>query len=148
MKKIILFFFIHFPVFISYTGAQEFIVGRSLPPWKEGYLDLHHINTGRGSAAYYIFPDGTTLLVDAGEMSPASERVHSPRNAVIRPDSTRKAYEWIVHYIQKVSPQKKPELDYALITHFHDDHFGSWYPAAPPASSGKYVLTGITGVAE
>ena len=51
-------------------NAQEAIVGQSLPAWKEGYLDLHHINTGRGSCAYYIFPDGTTMLVDAGEMNP------------------------------------------------------------------------------
>ncbi len=34
-------------------------------------LDLHHINTGSGNAAFYIFPDGTTFLVDAGEISEA-----------------------------------------------------------------------------
>ena len=39
-------------------------------------------------------------------------------------------------------------MDYALITHFHDDHFGSWYQSAPVSSSGKYVLTGIAGVGE
>jgi beta-lactamase superfamily II metal-dependent hydrolase len=149
MKKMVLLLFIIFYVFILNTTAQEFVVGQPLPPWKEGYLDLHHINTGRGSVAYYIFPDGTTMLVDAGEMNPLSERVRSPRNSVIRPDSTKKPFEWIAHYIKQVAPQKnKPELDYALITHFHDDHFGSWYPSAPVSSSGKYVLTGIAGVGE
>ena len=134
---------------VLFATAQETTVGKPLPAWKEGYLDLHHINTGRGSVAYYIFPDGTTMLVDAGEMNPTSERVHSPRNSVIRPDSTKKPYEWIAHYIHQVAPQKSsPVLDYALITHFHDDHFGSWYPGAPVAASGKYALAGITGVGE
>ena len=149
MKKAVFFLLILFPVFIFQATAQQFTVGQPLPPWNEGYLDLHHINTGRGSAAYYIFPDGTTMLVDAGEMNPLSERVRSPRNSVIRPDSTRKPYEWIAHYIKQTAPQKnKNELNYALITHFHDDHFGSWYQSAPVSSSGKYVLTGITGVGE
>jgi len=53
--------------------AQEIVVGQPLPQWKEGYLDLPHINTGRGSGAWYIFPDGTTMLVDAGEMEPVKE---------------------------------------------------------------------------
>ena len=149
MKKLVFFLVIHLPVFIIHVTAQQFIVGQPLPPWKEGYLDLHHINTGRGSVAYYIFPDGTTMLVDAGEMNPLSERVRSPRNSVIRPDSTKRPYEWIAHYIKQVAPEyKKNALDYALITHFHDDHFGSWYQSAPVSSSGKYVLTGITGVGE
>lgn len=149
MKKLILFLCIGFHVFIFPIKAQEFSVGHLLPPWKEGYLDLHHINTGRGSVAYYIFPDGTTMLVDAGEMNPFNERVRSPRNSVIRPDSTKKPYQWIAHYIKQVAPQKnKIELDFALITHFHDDHFGSWYQSAPVSSSGKYVLTGIAGVGE
>lgn len=39
--------------------AQE--LGRPLPPWKQGMLDLHHINTGRGDEAFYILPDGTTF---------------------------------------------------------------------------------------
>ena len=33
-----------------------------LPEWQAGYLDIHQISTGRGNAAYLIFPDGTTML--------------------------------------------------------------------------------------
>ncbi|MEP6494314.1 MAG: hypothetical protein ABJF01_16645 [bacterium] len=29
-------------------------------------MDIHQISTGRGNSALFIFPDGTTLLVDAG----------------------------------------------------------------------------------
>ena len=117
--------------------------------WKEGYLDLHHINTGRGSVAYYIFPDGTTLLFDAGEQDPTDERTTSARNSAIRPNDTRRPYEWITNYIRQVSPpNRKPVINYAILSHFHDDHMGSWYPNAPKSAKGDYVLTGITGIAE
>ena len=38
--------------------------GGPLPAWQEGELDIHHINTGRGEASFFIFPDGTNQLVD------------------------------------------------------------------------------------
>ncbi len=129
--------------------AQIATPGQPLPAWKEGYLDLHHINTGWGDAAFYIFPDGTTLLFDAGEMNPTGYRAFTPRNAAMRPNYSKRAYEWIAEYIKKVSPLKdKTVIDYAAISHFHDDHFGSWYPGAKQSATGKYSLSGITGVGE
>lgn len=131
------------------ASAQIATPGKPLPAWKEGYLDLHHINTGWGDAAFYIFPDGTTFLFDAGEMNPTSSRAFTPRNAAMRPNYSKRAYEWIVAYIKKVSPLKdKAVIDYAAISHFHDDHFGSWYPGAKLSATGRYSLSGITGVGE
>ncbi|MCG2614022.1 hypothetical protein LZZ85_07005 [Terrimonas sp. NA20] len=130
---------------ISFSSlAQQPVPGSVLPAWQKGYLDIHHINTGRGNAAFLILPDATTMLIDAGELSPLDERTFTPRNASIKPDSSRKPYEWIANYIKQVSPAD--HLNYALITHFHDDHFGAWYPTAPVSSSGKYILTGMTGI--
>ena len=127
--------------------AQE--VGQLLPPWQVGYLDLHHINTGHGDAAFYIFPDGTTMLLDAGEMDPNGARINSPRNAKLHPNNNKRAYEWIVDYIKLFHPTaSNPILDYALITHFHDDHFGSYYVGAKQSPAGDYFLSGITGVGE
>lgn len=129
------------------TTTVVAIPGKPLPAWKEGYLDLHHINTGRGNAAFYILPDGTTILFDAGEMDPTNPRTTSNRNTVMQPNASRQPYEWISRYIQRVSPlAKKAVIDYAVISHFHDDHFGSWYPAAPLSADKSYALTGITGV--
>ncbi|MGC4036862.1 MAG: hypothetical protein QM764_12965 [Chitinophagaceae bacterium] len=122
--------------------------GRPLPVWKKGYLDLHHINTGRGNAAYYIFPDGTNMLFDAGEEDATEPRTISARNSTIHPDNTKLPYEWISYYIKQVTPSSDIHLDYAAISHFHDDHFGSWYPKAPVSKNGPYVLTGISGVGE
>lgn len=129
-------------------SAQDIIEGKPLPSWEDGYLEIHHINTGRGNAAYFIFPDGTTMLVDAGELSPLDKRTFTKRNAEIRPDSSRKPYEWIVNYIKQHAPHNNNLLDFALITHFHDDHFGAWYPEAPLSADGRFRLTGITGIAE
>jgi len=134
----------------SNASSQQIAeIGKPLPAWKKGYLDLHHINTGRGNAAFYILPDGTTVLFDAGELDPTNPRTTSKRNAVIRPNDTKHPYEWMAGYIKKVSPLKeKAVVDYAVISHFHDDHFGSWYPGAPLSANKQYSLTGITGVGE
>ncbi len=120
-----------------------------LPPWQEGYLDLHHVSTGRGNATFCIFPDGTTLLIDAGETSDTHLRTRSPRQSRLRPDSSRSAAEWLVDYIRQFHPKREQgQLDYALITHFHDDHFGEWDETRPLSRTGKYRLTGITAVGE
>lgn len=122
-------------------------IGRSLPAWKEGYLDIHHINTGHGDAAFYIFPDGTTMLLDAGEMDPTSERINSERNSPMHPNNQKRSHEWIVDYIKRIHPRpSESTVDYAVITHFHDDHFGCLYPGAASSSEGNYILSGITGV--
>jgi beta-lactamase superfamily II metal-dependent hydrolase len=129
----------------SNAAAQE--QGKLLPKWQEGFLDIHHINTGHGDAAFYIFPDGTTMLLDAGEMDPTSERINSARNAKPHPNGTKRAHEWIVDYIKRFHPQTvNTFIDYAVITHFHDDHFGSYYKGAKKASNAEYYLSGITGV--
>ncbi len=123
--------------------------GDIITPWKEGYLDLHHINTGRGDVAYYVFPDGTTLLFDAGEQDPTDPRTKSARNTPMRPNESKRAYEWIVSYIKQVAPaNRKPIINYAVLSHFHEDHMGSWYQDASRSSKGDYILTGLTGVDE
>src|SRR5690348_18368861 len=101
MKKI---FLIAGLFIVLCSNAQVAKVGEPLPEWKAGWLDLHHINTGRGNAAYYIFPDGTTMLLDAGEMDPTNPRTTSKRNTPIRPDDSKRPSEWIVDYIKQVAP--------------------------------------------
>ena len=145
MRKL-LFSFLLF----CFTGnAQDAVPGQPLPAWKPGFLDLHHINTGRGNAALFILPDGTNLLVDAGELDPSAPRTNSPRNTPIRPNAGKAPCEWIADYIKQFSPQhEQTVIDYALITHFHDDHFGSWYPGAPLSQNKKFARTGIAGLAD
>jgi hypothetical protein len=122
--------------------AQE--AGRELPPWQPGTLEIHQISTGRGNSGLYLFPDGTTLLVDAGENS-----IRTPRHTPDRPDASRPAGEWIARYIRHaLRHEAQPALDYVLLTHFHGDHMGDPSAASPDAKSGTYKLTGLLYVAE
>ncbi|MEX2230588.1 MAG: hypothetical protein WD824_00400 [Cyclobacteriaceae bacterium] len=140
MKYILVFLAL---IFSPPAFTQE--IGKPLPPWKEGMLDLHHINTGRGDAAFYILPDGTTFLLDAGEMPPDN----SPRRTTVHPNDSKLPHEWIVLYIKTfMPPVSGGKLDFALITHFHNDHFGGYYSGAPLSKTGKYYRSGITGVGD
>lgn len=119
------------------------------PDWQAGWMDIHHISTGRGNATYMVFPDGTTLLFDAGEISETHPRTQSARNSNLKPNANKKAHEWLVEYINRNTPgHKKKEIDYGVISHFHDDHFGEWDTTLKSSIYGDYKMTGITGVAE
>lgn len=120
------------------------VAGRVVAPWRPGMLDIHQISTGRGNAGLYVLPDGTTLLVDAGEL-PRKTAKHTPD----RPDGSRPAGEWLVRYLGRaLAHQAKPALDYALLTHFHEDHMGGPTEASPLSATGAYRLSGITQVGE
>ncbi len=85
--------------------------------WAPGTLDIHQINTGRGNAAFLMLPDGTTMLIDAGNGGNLP-----PRGTPPRPDASRTPAEWIVRYLRAAGAA---EIDYGMVTHFHDDHMGA-----------------------
>jgi len=131
-------------VAVAATVARaEDVVGRPVSAWQPGMLDIHQISTGRGNAGLYIFPDGTTLLVDAGELPG-----QSPKRTPARPDGTRGAGEWVVRYLRHaLRHDPQPALDYVLLTHFHQDHMGEVAKDMPVSPHG-YTLTGVTRVLE
>ena len=62
---------------------------KPLKAWSEGTMDIHHISTGRGPAIFFILPDGTRMLVDAGDLGDTSRIKQKimpavPNNAVKR----------------------------------------------------------------
>ena len=115
-------------------------VGEVLPPWTPGTLDIHQISTGRGNAALLILPDGTTLLVDAGAAGDGLPQTDP------HPDASRTPGAWIARYVRRHLPAGADSLDYAVITHFHADHFGQVLNSSPLDRTGSYRLTGITEV--
>jgi hypothetical protein len=119
-------------------------IGAPLPTWSRGMLDIHQISTGRGNSAFMIFPDGTTLLFDAGA---AGDGVKLP-DMDPRPDATRTPGEWIARYVERAMAPQAAHLDYAVLTHYHADHMGQVTKASASSKSGAYKLTGITEVGD
>ena len=86
-------------VMVSLGSAQS--VGEPLSPFSPGSLEIHHINTGEGTAAFLVLPDGTTLLIDCGFGQAARPpKYKAPR----RPDESRLPGEWVARYIKRVHP--------------------------------------------
>lgn len=114
--------------------------------WKSGEMDIHHIYTGRGESNFLLLPDGTSMLIDAGDWDPNDY----PQMCEALPDSSRRAGEWIARYIERVNPYKDA-VDYLMISHFHNDHTGDCTHAALSKTHGRnpdYKLTGIAQVGE
>ena len=120
----------------SLLRAQE------MPSWQEGWMDIHHIATGKGENSLFVFPDGTTMLVDLGDET--NGRFKCPAY----PDASRTPGQWVVRYINHFAagtPGKGEKVDYFELTHFHSDHMGS-----PKAlrEGPRYGLCGITDAGE
>lgn len=137
-----------FLLFFTITGINNSIIyaqartGSILPLWSEGYLDIHHINTGKGECVFCIFPDGTTMLVDAGATTRPKPRVTDPR-----PDDSRSPGEWITRYIKHMmSNMNNKRLNYVVLTHFHGDHIGDISSNMKKFKNSEYILSGISEV--
>ena len=110
-------------------------VGKTLPDWSEGHLDIHLINTGRGECCFYILPDGTTLLVDAGEVQ--SNAFTIPKNVP--------AHRVYAYYIKHFIPSDKKVIDYCAPSHLHIDHIGGEDSLFGTAEAG-YRKSGLTAL--
>ena len=101
------------------TAIVKVEIGQPLPAWSEGWLDIHFVNSGRGECCFYILPDGTTLLVDAGEIKTSEISVPQRPNSEVRP------YMVYANYIKHFLPKGATAIDYCSPSHFHTDHIGS-----------------------
>ena len=137
-KHLILSVLVLAPVWLQARTATTY------QPWKAGDMEIHHICTGRGESNFVIMPDGTTLLIDAGE----GVNKKSPAKHFF-PDRKTSGTEAIWRYLKRVAPNKD-SIDYFLLSHFHSDHIGYLTPNKPHTKGRKpdYMLSGITEVAE
>ena len=109
---------------------------QTIPPWTPGVMEIHQIATGRGNAALFILPDGTSLLVDAGGAADGLPETEP------HPDASRKPGEWIASYVKRHLVAETPRLDYVLITHFHPDHMGGLIDLAREVPIGTLIDRG------
>ena len=129
------------------SQSERFHTGDVLPAWTPGTLDIHQIVTGRGNSAFMMFPDGTTLLLDAGDAGEQDDDQLRVSDTDQRPDASRTPAQWIARYIRHMAGADV-RLDYAVITHFHGDHIGAITGSEPFSAKGDYRLRGITEISE
>ena len=80
----------------QYLHAQ--IEQESYPAWEEGQMEIHHINTASGECVFCIFPDGTNMIIDAGDLGTQRDPVHT----TTLPNDSKQAGEWIGRYISRL----------------------------------------------
>lgn len=134
----------------AFAGPADASTAHPLASWTPGTLDIHHIQTGRGNATFIVAPDGTTILIDAGDLDPKGiEVANAPLRLAPRvPNASLRPGQWIARYICRMAPVGHRRIDYAIVTHFHADHFGAIVPASPWSATRAYRLSGITDVGD
>lgn len=118
-------------------------VGEALPLWSEGELDIHTISTGRGECLLIIMPDGTTMVVDAGEFSRESSEY---KNVLQRPNAQTRPTQVYANYIKHFLPSGRTMIDYFHLSHFHMDHMGNLESEYSKYAEGGYTLAGVTAL--
>ena len=116
-------------------------------------MDIHFINTTTGESMFVIFPDGTQMLIDAASSSVTTNSNSNTTNTGIRSrwdptlTSTRGS-QIITDYIRKCMVWTgNSTIDYAVLTHFHNDHFGGYTSSLPKsANSSTYSLIGFAEI--
>lgn len=138
------------PVVGGQTGGEDgdgsvAEVGKTLPAWVEGQMDIHFINTTSGESIFVIYPDGTQMLIDAAGSQTGTGKVGSTTNTGIRsrwdPSKQGLLYgAFISTYIRHCMEWTgNKTLDYVVLTHFHNDHFGG--ANGLPASDNSLTYT-------
>ena len=120
-------------------------IGKPYSGWKKGEFDIHFISTGACESSFQIFPDGTTMLLDAGDCG----HEHYKDGTVEKPDMTRRPGERIARYISRARPDID-KIDYVMASHFHNDHTGDarYGAGMTEGRDPNYQLSGIAHVGE
>lgn len=115
--------------------------------WHDGHFQAHFIYTGVGESVFFIFPDGTTMLMDCGDQDAASR---GEKAVPITPSTDKHAGEWVARYVRRVNP-RGTDVDYMMLTHYHNDHAGCLTFGDGPLQvrDGRpYSVSGLGQVAE
>ena len=128
------------------SGMNSSAVEKEWKGWRKGQFQVHFIYTGVGESMFYIFPDGTTMLLDCGDFN-ASAR--GKLAVPILPNPERHAGEWVARYVERVNPSGK-DVDYMMLSHYHRDHSGDhrFFVKEENRDGKPYQLSGFALAAE
>ena len=111
-KYFVLAVIIFIASFIHNAGKEE------ISSRQDGEMLVHFIDVGEGDATFVEFPDGKTMLVDAGEDG-----------------------EDVLSYIQKCGAEK---IDFLVGTHPHSDHIGGLETVIRNMEIGSVYMPKVT----
>lgn len=117
-----------------------------LEPWppeiRKGWLEVSALDVSQGDSLLVVFPQGSTMLVDAGGFPGAERMVRKPQMDI--GEEVVSPYLW---------HRRIQRLDYVILTHGHSDHLGGlaaiidnfhprelWTGLEPPSEGWKAVL--------
>ncbi len=124
--------------------SQNELIGKTLPDWQEGYLDIHAINTGRGESQLLIFPDGTTMLIDAaGSLISPTDAIPPPSQ---KPNGNVSPGLAVANYTRHFIKTASNKINYLMLSHFDPDHMGTYSSSLPLDPTGTFRMGGITEV--
>jgi hypothetical protein len=83
---------------ILFCCALAAYARNSLPQWRKGELEIHHINTCRGECTFFVFPDGTS----------------KPHPALIVSNNELQEVEGFIYLCMISSKAYNPEYNYVL----------------------------------
>lgn len=110
--------------------------------WQNGHFQIHAIYTGAGESIFFIFPDGTSMLLDCGG-HPAINR--GELAVPVLPSGKFQHGEWVARYVERVNPAES-DVDYLVVSHFHSDHTGC--PEWNSGMRGDLPLSGFALASE
>ncbi len=112
-NKYFVFAVIIFIASFIYNADKE-----KIPPKEGDEMRVHFIDVGEGDSAFIEFPDGKTMLVDAGEDG-----------------------EDVVSYLEKCQAEK---IDFLVGTHPHSDHIGGLATVVRNMDIGSVYMPKVT----
>jgi beta-lactamase superfamily II metal-dependent hydrolase len=124
---------------VSYRALAENAPGTQLASRREGEMDIHHIDTGRGNCTLIVAPDGTTIMIDAGASNAPIET-----SSEARPNGSMRPGQWQARYASRCTD--RTALDYMVVTHLHPDHLGDVSEQNPLSKDQAFRLTGVSDV--
>lgn len=107
--------------------------------WKEGHFQSHFIYTGGGESLFFIYPDGTSLLIDCGDAEPDAGK---PWPYPICPEGVGRSAARVAAYVKAVNPNGN-KVDYLMLTHYHADHGGRKLKSTNLSADGLYYRCGL-----
>lgn len=107
-------------IIVIVAGIYGYATKEDAPPRQEGTMRVHFIDVGEGDSAFIEFPDGKTMLIDAGEV---------------------KEGETVLSYIQSCGVER---VDFLVGTHPHSDHIGGLETIVRNLEIGEVYMPKVT----